>query len=149
MILLGNFQHTLDDKNRIRLPSKYREVLGSNYFLVPGTRGCIWLYPAASENDFVEMMNDIGEFNPDNAEAVRIIAGMGSLADADSQGRFMLPQDLIKFAQIDKDIRIVGAFKRVEIWSEENYVSYMSKLGQAPSDIDNIYRGLDESRRKK
>ncbi len=148
MILLGNFQHSLDDKKRIRLPSKFREILGSTYILVPGTQGCIWLYPASSESDFIKMMNDIGEFNPHNAEAIRIIASMGSLADADSQGRFMLPQELIDFAKIDKDIRIIGAFKKVEIWSEEAYVKYRNSIGTTSADIDKIYESLDKSGKK-
>ncbi len=148
MILLGNFQHSLDDKNRIRLPSKFREKLGSEYILVPGTQGCIWLYPLSSEGDFINMMNDIGEFNPSNAEAVRTIASMGSLVDADSQGRFMLPDGLITFAKIKKDVRIIGTIKKVEIWGEEAYVEYSKKVGTTPADIDRIYENIDKSGKK-
>lgn len=148
MILLGNYQHSLDDKNRIRLPSKYREILGSTYILVPGTRGCIWLYPASSESDFLAILKDIGEFNPDNSDAVRIITEMGTTADADSQGRFMLPQNLVNFAKIDKDIRILGAINKVEIWSEERYVKWHSTVKNEPEDIDNIYDGWNRSSKK-
>lgn len=146
MILLGNFQHSLDDKNRIRLPSKFREILGGNYFLVPGTQGCIWLYGMASENDFVNLMRDIGEFNPDNAEAIRTITSMGSLVEADSQGRFMMSQELINFAKITKDIRIVGVLNKVEIWSEEKYLARDVK--NTPNDIDDIYANLDKAQKR-
>ncbi len=145
MILLGNFQHSLDDKNRIRLPSKYREILGGSYFLVPGTRGCIWLYSVNNESDFMKMLKDIGEFNPDNTDAIRTITAMGTLADADSQGRFMLPQELIKFAKINKDIRIVGVLNKVEIWAEEQYLARDNK--NSPDDIDNFYFNIDQARK--
>lgn len=146
MILLGNFQHSLDDKNRIRLPSKFREILGGNYFVVPGARGTIWLYSVASEGDFINMLHDIGEFNPDNMDAIRTITAMGALVEADSQGRFMLPQELIDFAQINKDIRIVGMINKVEIWAEERYVNRDVK--NSHDDIDNIYFNLDKAQRK-
>lgn len=145
-MLLGNFQHSLDDKNRIRLPSKFREVLGSNYFMVPGTRGTIWLYPLASESDFMKMYHDVGEFNPQNNDAIRTIMSMGSLADADSQGRFMLPQELIDFAKINKDVRIIGLINKVEIWAEERYAALDRK--NTPADIDNFYSNIDQLLRK-
>ncbi len=124
MLLLGNFQHTLDDKNRIRLPAKYREKLGNEYIMLPGNNGCISLYPASAEEKFIRVVNELGEFSAENAETLRIITDMAATVEADSQGRFMLPNELIKFAKIDKDVRIIGVIDRVEIWSEEKYVEW-------------------------
>lgn len=138
MLLLGNFQHTLDDKNRIRLPAKYREILGNEYILFPGTSGCISLYPASAEDVFVRVVNELGEFSADNAETLRSLSECSAMVEADSQGRFMLPTDLINIAQIDKDVRIVGVINRVEIWSEEKYLDRISKKDKSSEAFDKL-----------
>ena len=148
MILLGNFQHTLDDKNRIRLPAKYREKLGNDYILMPGIGGCIFLYPAEAEEKFMKAVEDIGEFNTKSAETIRRIAEMSATVEADSQGRFMLPPELLKFAMIGKDVRIVGAINRIEIWSEELYNKRRSANDESSEAIDELYMEFHRSMSK-
>ena len=138
MLLLGNFQHSLDDKNRIRLPAKYREKLGNEYIMLPGTHGCISLYPASAEDKFVRVVNELGEFSAENAETLRMITEMAATVEADSQGRFMLPSDLIKFAKIDKDVRIIGVIDRVEIWSEESYIEWHNGTDRSAKAFDAV-----------
>ena len=88
MFLVGNQQHTLDDKNRIRLPAKHREALGSNYILMPGMNGCIFVYPADEEQKLLRAIQDMDSFDPDCAEWIRSIAEFSATVEADSQGRF-------------------------------------------------------------
>ena len=148
MLLLGNFQHALDDKNRIRLPAKYREKLGNDYILMPGIGGCIFLYPAEAEEKFMKAVEDIGEFNTKSAETIRRISEMSATVDADSQGRFMLPMELVKFANIDKDVRIVGAINRIEIWSEEQYTKRRSANDESAQAVDELYMEFHKSMSK-
>ena len=148
MLLLGNFQHALDDKNRIRLPAKYREKLGNEYILMPGIGGCIFLYPAEAEEKFYKAVEDIGEFNTQSAETIRRIAEMSATVDADSQGRFMLPSELLNFAKIDKDVRIVGAINRIEIWSEQLYTKRRSANDESAAAIDELYMEFHKSMSK-
>ena len=75
MFLVGNFQHSLDDKNRIRLPSKHRDVMGNKYILMPGMNGCIFVYPANEEEKLLKAMQDLESFDPDQAEWLRSITG--------------------------------------------------------------------------
>ena len=140
MLLLGNFQYTLDDKNRIRLPAKYREKLGNEYILMPGIDGCIFLYPAGpeAEEKFLKAVNEM-EFDSDKADIVSRIAEISATVEADSQGRFMLPTELLKYAKIDKDVRIRGWFKRIEIWSEELYVKRHQEKEQSPESMNQSY----------
>ena len=138
MLLLGNFQHSLDDKNRIRLPAKYREKLGNEYILMPGIDGCIFLYPADAEEKFLRAVEEM-EFDSEKSEIVSRIAELSSTVEADSQGRFMLTPDLIKFAKIGKDVRIRGAFNKIEIWSEEIYVERYESKPQTAEDLNESY----------
>ena len=148
MLLLGNFQHALDDKNRIRLPAKYREKLGNEYILMPGIGGCIFLYPAEAEEKFMKAVEDIGEFNTKSAETIRRISEMSATVDADSQGSFMLTQELLNFAKIDKDVRIVGAINRIEIWSEELYTKRRSVNDESSEAVDELYMEFHRSMSK-
>ena len=145
MLLLGNYQHTLDDKNRIRLPAKFREKLGNEYILLPGTSGCISLYPASAEEKFIRAVNEMGEFSADNAETIRSLTEMAATVEADSQGRFMLPYDLLRIAKIDKDVRSLGLVDRVEIWSEERYIDRRSKKDESTEAYDQLNMKFQEA----
>ena len=82
VILLGNCQHTLDDKNRIRLPAKFREKLGNEYILMPGIDGCIFLYPSSAEEKFLRAVEEM-EFDSENAEIITRIAEMSATVESD------------------------------------------------------------------
>ena len=149
MFLVGNFQHALDDKNRIRLPAKHREVLGNEYVLMPGLGGCIFVYPADQVQKLTQFMQDFDSFDPEQAEWLRSITEFAATAEADSQGRFMLPQDLLEIAGIKKNVRIVGAISKVEIWSEEKYLERRANQDRSPAAFDNLYRNLHKSMENK
>ena len=149
MFLVGNFQHALDDKNRIRLPAKHREVLGNSYILMPGLNGCIFVYPAEQEQKLLQVIQDLDSFDPERAEWIRSIAEFSATAEADSQGRFMLPQDLLEIAGIKKNVRIVGAISKVEIWSEEKYLERRDNQDRSASAFDSLYRNLHKAMENK
>lgn len=144
MFLLGNFQHSLDDKNRIRLPSNFRKEMGDEYFLMPGSNGCIFVYKADETQNVLSTLLSLESLDPDQTLMLTKIAAFSRAVTADGQGRFMLPDDLIEFAGINKDVRIVGAFTKAQIWSEE---AWQAKFGGAnnvsAAALDDIYRKLD------
>ena len=144
MLLLGNFQHTLDDKNRIRLPAKYREKLGNEYILMPGIDGCIFLYPASAEEKFLRAVEEM-EFDAEKSDIVTLIAEMSTTVEADSQGRFMITPDLLKYANIDKDVHIRGAFKWIEIWSEELYAKRHENRDHSSEALNAAYKEFHKS----
>lgn len=144
MFLVGNQQHMLDDKNRIRLPAKHREALGNKYILMPGTDGCIFVYPASDEHKIIAAIENIDSFDPDIAEWVRSVAEFSATVEADSQGRFMLPQDLMEICGIVKNVRIVGAITKVEIWSEERYSERRKGQDLTPKGFDDRYRKIHD-----
>ena len=121
MFLLGNYQHSLDDKNRIRLPSNFRTEMGNDYFLMPGSNGCIFVYKADETQKLLSSLMDLDTLNPQQSLLLTQLTAYSRSVTADSQGRFMLPDDLIKMMGINKDVRIVGAITKAEIWSEERW----------------------------
>lgn len=149
MFLVGNQQHVLDDKNRIRLPAKHREVLGNKYILMPGTDGCIFVYPESDQNKIVSAMADVDSLDPEITELVRSLTEFASTVEADNQGRFMLTQDLMDICGITKNVRIVGAINKVEIWSEERYLERRSAQDLSPRGFNERYRQLQSRLDKK
>ena len=144
MFLVGNQQHVLDDKNRIRLPAKHREALGNQYILMPGTGGCIFVYPASEEHRLIAAIEHADSFDPDMAELVRSITEFAATAEADNQGRFMIPQDLLDVCGITKNVRIVGAVSKVEIWSEERYLERRKGMDTSAKGFDDKYRQIHD-----
>lgn len=142
MFLLGNFQHQLDDKNRIRLPAKFRADLGDKYILMPGTGGCIYVYKADETQKILATLNDMQSMDPIKEEWIRSLVSEGCSVDADSQGRFVLPSNLQEIAGINKDVRVVGSISKVELWSEERWQQRLAKTDRSASGFDAIYKNL-------
>lgn len=145
MFLVGNQQHSLDDKNRIRLPAKFREQLGNAYILMPGTNGCIFVYAMDEQQKLIRLIQEADSFDPVQAERIRSLAEFSAVVEADAQGRFMLPTDLIEIAGISKNVRIVGAITKAEIWSEERYMARRSGQDNTPAGFDKLYKSLHDT----
>lgn len=142
MFLLGNFQHQLDDKNRIRLPAKFRADLGDKYILMPGTGGCIYVYKADETQKILATLNDMQSMDPVKEEWIRSLVSEGCSVEPDSQGRFVLPSNLQEIAGINKDVRVVGSISKVELWSEERWQQRLAKTDRSASGFDAIYKNL-------
>ena len=144
MFLMGNFQHSLDDKNRIRLPADFRKVMGDEYYLMPGTNGCIFVYKAEDTQNVLARLFALDSLDPENALKLTQLTAFSRSVTADSQGRFMLPDDLIKIMGIKKDVRIVGAATKAVIWSEERWQQMFGNIDAITSEnFDSVYKSLD------
>ena len=125
----GMFEHQLDDKNRIRIPSKFKkELTGENgersYSFFRGMNNCICVMADDELDDLIAGLSEeaISESNQASAMFFSSIFS----AEEDAQGRVVVPAMLKRIAGIKKDIITVGRGKRLEIWSAENYYDYIS-----------------------
>lgn len=120
-MFMGEYIHTIDSKGRIIVPAKFREELGEEFVVTLGLDGCLFLYPDAEWQEFVEKLKTL----PGNREARQLqryfLAG-AAVCEVDKQGRILLPANLREYAGIDKEIVSVGVYSRVEIWSKEKYL---------------------------
>lgn len=127
----GMFEHQLDDKNRIRIPSKFRkELTGENgertYSFFRGMNNCICVMADDELDDAIASISEeaISESNQASAMFFSSIFS----AEEDAQGRVVLPAMLKRIAGIQKDIITIGRGKRLEIWSAEKYYDYISGI---------------------
>ncbi|MBQ4269998.1 MAG: hypothetical protein IJB97_10170 [Clostridia bacterium] len=127
----GMFEHQLDDKNRIRIPAKFKKGLTGehgekSYSFARGMNGCIYVFP---EDVLAETIQSISDEKMGAATKASLIF-MSSIfsAEEDAQGRVVLPSMLREIAGIKKDVITVGRGKRLEIWSSENYKKYLENV---------------------
>lgn len=125
----GEYRHQIDEKGRIRIPPKLKAQLGENPFITRGSNNCLIVLPKnEATRIFDEKFRSLDVLDPVHSKSVRIMASGGFEAEEDKAGRILLPQHLIRHAGLIKNIVTIGAYNRVEIWSEENWNAY--------SDID-------------
>ena len=127
----GMFEHQLDDKNRIRIPSKFKkELTGENgertYSFFRGMNNCICVMADDELDDAIASISEeaISESNQASAMFFSSIFS----AEEDAQGRVVLPAMLKRIAGIQKDIITIGRGKRLEIWSAEKYYDYINGI---------------------
>ncbi len=127
----GMFEHQLDDKNRLRIPSKFKKELTGElgdqaYCFFRGKNQCICVM---AEEELKETLSSLAsEGLSESSKITRAIFGSVCTAEEDAQGRVVLPSVLRQMAGIKKDVITLGVGNRLEIWSAEKYQEYMSDI---------------------
>ena len=120
-MLLGEHEHTLDDKNRLTLPVKLREHLGERVVVTNGLDGCLYAY---AQEDWEQLSKRILELDPLGKESRlmrrHFFAG-ATPADLDKQGRMVIPAALLKSAGIDREVTVAGVYDHLEIWDRTTW----------------------------
>lgn len=129
-MFIGEYQHSLDSKNRIIVPSKLREGLGDKFIISKGLDGCLYAYPIEEWTKFEEKLKNLPLTNKDARSFVRFFVAGATEIETDKQGRGLIPANLREYAGIEKEIVTIGALNKVEIWSKEKWEQYNE------SDID-------------
>ncbi len=121
-MFMGEYNHTIDAKGRIIVPSKFREALGEHFVVTLGLDGCLFVYPNEEWEHFVTGLKNL----PGNKEARQLqryfMAGAAD-CEVDKQGRILIPNHLREQAGLDKDVVFVGVLSKIEIWSKERWDS--------------------------
>jgi MraZ protein len=117
----GRFEHTIDSKGRLSIPSKFRDVLAERYdsrLVVTTYDGCLSAYPHEEWRVLEERVAGLPEFKKETRDFLRFFYSSAADCAIDKLGRILIPQTLREYAKLEKDVVIVGAFKRMEIWSK-------------------------------
>ena len=124
IMLLGNFVHSLDEKNRLLIPSKLRSDLSDRIFLVRGYEGTLSIYP---KEQFEKYLNHVIEFpfeKKENRDFIRLALSNATELEIDSKFRIQLPNDLVNKFHISKEVVIVGLVNHLEIWDLTSWKKY-------------------------
>lgn len=125
-MFMGEYNHTIDAKGRLIIPSKFRDTLGDEFVVTKGLDGCLFVYDNQEWTAFEEKLKALPLTNKDARKFVRFfLAGAGNV-EVDKQGRILIPSNLREFAELEKDVVLVGVGSRIEIWSREKWESEAS-----------------------
>jgi len=116
-MFLGEFEHTIDDKNRLTLPARFREALAGGVVVTRGMDGCLYAYPLERWEALVE--SQLGQLNllrQDDRMIQRYFFSAAAEAKPDKQGRIMLPAALIDHAELGREVIVAGVHDHLEIW---------------------------------
>ncbi|RMF04297.1 MAG: transcriptional regulator MraZ [Chloroflexi bacterium] len=132
-MFLGQYSHTVDDKGRLTIPSRFRADLEGGVVITRGLDGCLWAYPRSEWDRQVEAINALPTTT--NAAArnfVRFFFSNASDSVPDRQGRVLIPQNLRDYAAITSETVVVGVNNRVEIWNPERWAEVFNKVEADP-----------------
>lgn len=141
-MFIGEYNHAIDNKNRIIIPSKFREDLGEKFVLTKGLDGCLYVYDLKEWHVLEEKLRSLPLTKKDARAFVRFFFAGANEACIDKQGRTLIPQNLVEYAGIKKDIVSIGVSTRVEIWSKERWIDYnnsnidYNEIAEKMSDLD-------------
>ncbi|HOP49447.1 MAG TPA: division/cell wall cluster transcriptional repressor MraZ [Ignavibacteriales bacterium] len=128
-MFLGSSNTTLDSKNRFILPSKFRKYISpdetSKFILNRGISRCIDIYPLSSWKKIEKKLETLDPFNPKDAKFMRVFLFDTNECEVDSQFRILVPQSLLDYANITKEILVVGIADKLELWNPEDYKKYL------------------------
>ena len=120
-MFMGEYNHTIDTKGRVIVPSKFRETLGDEFVVTKGLDGCLFVYDNNEWAAFEEKLKSLPITNKDARAFVRFFLAGAASVEVDKQGRILLPGSLREFADLQKDVVLIGVGSRIEIWSRERW----------------------------
>lgn len=138
-MFMCEYNHTLDTKGRLIVPTKFRETLGEEFVACKGLDHCLYLYSMEDWEAFEKQLSALPLTSSKARKFVRFFASGSSVVEVDKQGRILLPPSLRTYAGLEKDVVLAGALHRVEIWDKDSWYN-----GGVDDDVDEIAESMDE-----
>ncbi len=134
----GRFDHTIDSKGRISIPSKFRELLKENYdgkLMVTNFDGCLYAYPSDEWHILEDKLSRLSMLKKKVKSFQRFFASAVAECNIDKLGRVLIPPTLREYAELERDVVVIGVLKRIEIWSKEKW---KAEIARAQEDIEGL-----------
>ena len=137
-MFMSEYNHTIDAKGRLIIPSKFREILGEEFVVSKGMDGCLFVYANDDWSAFEQKLTSLPLINKEARKFARFFLAGAAQVELDKQGRILLPASLREFAELDKDVVLVGVGSRIEIWNKDKYETMGEDM-----DMDDIAASME------
>jgi MraZ protein len=128
-MLLGAHEHTIDDKNRLTLPAKFRQAFADGVFITRGLDGCLFAFRREDWNRLVDSrLATLDPLSQETRRLNRFFFSGATEAELDKQGRVMLPRELIEHAKLGKEVVVAGVHDRLEIWDRADWRTELAEV---------------------
>ena len=139
-MLMGEYHHNLDDKNRLIIPSKFRYELGSKFIVTRGIEKCLFVYPVDEWNKIIEKLNTLPFTNKDARTFMRMFLSGATECELDNNGRICINGPLMNYASLNKECVIIGVGERIEIWDQDMFNNFFNENIDNFSDVaENLF----------
>lgn len=134
-MLLGEHDHSLDDKNRLTLPAKLREDFGDGVIVTRGMDGCLYAYAAGDWEGLAERIRALDPLSREGRMMHRHFFSGAVRADLDKQGRMVLPAALLETAGIHREVTVAGVYDHLEIWDRAKWRVHLHEVEGSAEDV--------------
>jgi transcriptional regulator MraZ len=143
-MFFGEYEHTIDDKSRLTLPARFRELLADGVFLTKGLDGSVDVYPQQTWQETVVARIETLDRLSSEARVMQRHFFAGASSDIpDKQGRVHVPTALVRHARLGKDVTVIGSYDHLEIWDR---AVWAERLEGIEGSADNVAQRLAEQR---
>lgn len=125
-MLIGEYEHSLDVKGRLIMPAKLRTDMGEKFIITKGLDGCLFVFSQNEWSNFESKLKELPLTNKNARDFVRFFLSGATECEIDKQGRFLLVNTLREYAEITKEVIIIGVGTRLEIWNKDKWKKYNS-----------------------
>ena len=126
-MFLGEFQHSLDAKGRLTLPAKFRDALADGLVITKGMENCLFVFSRSEWPSLQDKVQSLPMIKKDARKFTRFFFGGAMEEDLDKQGRVLIPENLRQYAQLNREVVIIGVSNRLEVWNKENWEEYVKE----------------------
>ena len=123
-MLIGEYRHTIDDKNRLSLPAKFRKEMGKTVVVTPGLDSCLFVFTTKSWERLSASLSDSSVLSADRRQLNRYLLGGATEVPVDGAGRMLLSEHLREWGKLQSKVVVIGVRDRVEIWDESLWQTY-------------------------
>ena len=120
-MFIGEYTHTVDEKKRISLPSKFRKGLGGKIIITKSPDACLLVYPLKAWEEIAKTLGKLPMGHRDNRDFGRFMLSGAQEVDVDTIGRILVPDFLREFAGLKSKVVFAGLYDRIEIWNEKDW----------------------------
>ena len=140
-MFIGEYEHNLDEKNRISLPKAFRGSFGKKFVMTRGLDNCLFAYPRAAWEKVAAKLEQLSFVNADTRGFNRFMLSGAAEVEIDGAGRILIPEHQRSFANLKKRVVFAGVSDRIEVWDADRWSSYKAKIEK---DAERMAQKLSE-----
>ena len=135
-MFFGEYEHTIDDKNRVTLPARFRDALAAGVVLARGLDDCLDVWGRAEWNDSVaSRLGALDPFSREARELKRFFFAIATDAELDKQGRVLVPPALVTYAGLGREAVVAGVRDHLEIWNRTSWAAQVTSFEGSADDV--------------
>ena len=139
-MLMGEYHHSIDEKGRMIIPSKFRVELGESFIVTRGLENCLFVYSNSEWEKITNKLNKLPFTKKDARNFNRFFLSGAIEVELDKQGRINISNPLATYASLEKDVVIIGVGDRLEIWAKDRWENFFEQNSDTLSDIaENLF----------